>query len=209
MRLKPRVVPSWRYPQLRRKPKTASCWCNQRAEEIVADITILLDMVMSRCYPPSVKVTPHPIERQMRLRLYHEAQRMKEIKARMDALAGAYNEFRDLLKELPERKARMTILLGLIGEDIHSPNSTWATSNATELAGSSLSALRSQLSVWEAMKEYLQHVPEARIGEMEEFFSHIGYEEGNRQAMESALKRRPKEFNVRRKKREKYISLKK
>ncbi|MGH9728605.1 MAG: hypothetical protein ACRD4V_08450 [Candidatus Acidiferrales bacterium] len=126
----------------------------------------------------------------------------------MENLANAYNEFLDLRAEFEERKARTGVLYGLIGDDIHASSSDWVEHGARIVAGGSDKTLRERLPLWEAMKEYLQYVTEARIGEMEEFFSHIGYEEGNRQAIESALKRHPKEFSVRKKKREKYIALK-
>jgi hypothetical protein len=155
-----------------------------------------------------MKVTEHPVERQMRHRLHHEIQRMQTVKERMSELASAYNEFLDLRKESIERKAHVAILYGLIGDDIHSSDVDWVEHSARELAGGSDKTLRSALPLWEAMKEYLQYVPEARIGEMEEFFSHIGYDEGNRQAIESALKRHPKEFHARKRKREKFIALK-
>jgi hypothetical protein len=58
------------------------------------------------------------------------------------------------------------------------------------------------------MKEYLQHVPEARIGEMEDFFETVKMPNANRQAMESALKRHPETFKIRKDKRDKFISLK-
>jgi len=143
----------------------------------------------------------------MRQRLHYEAQRAKEIKERMDGLAAAYNEFNDLRKEAAQRKAHMAILYGLIGDDLHTGNLDWVETSARAFVGGNDKEMRSQLPLWEAMKEYLQYVPEARIGEMEEFFSHIGYEEGNRQAIESALKRHPREFHVRKRKREKYLSL--
>jgi hypothetical protein len=156
-----------------------------------------------------MKLTEHPIERQMRQRLHYDAKRTKEIKERMEVLATAYNEFLDLRKEHEERKAHMIVLYGLIGDDSYTSDPDWVENKVRELVSGNADTMRSQLSLWEAMKEYLQYVPEARIGEMEEFFSHIGYEEGNRQAIESALKRHPKEFSVRKKKREKYLSLKK
>jgi hypothetical protein len=155
-----------------------------------------------------VKITEHPIERQMRQRLHHDVQRMEAIKGRMEELASGYNEFLDLRQESVARKARIATLYGLIGDDVHNV-SNWVETAARDAVGGSEKTLRAQLPLWEAMKEYLQYVPEARIGEMEEFFSHIGYEEGNRQAIESALKRHPKEFHVRKKKREKYLSLRK
>lgn len=149
----------------------------------------------------------HPIERQMRQRLHYETARAKEIRERMEVLAPAYNEFLDLRAEFDSRRARAGILLGMIGDDVHAEvNVPRSEDGAAHLTGSSPQVLRSELPLWEAMKEYLQYVPEARIGEMEEFFDHIGYAEGNRQAIESALKRHPKEFRIiRRKKREKFI----
>lgn len=198
------------YPSLRRRTKTIPCWCGQRAEDIIADITTMLDMVMTQCYTPSVKVTEHPVERQMRQRLHHEVERAGQIKKRMEALASAYNEFLDLRGEYASRKARTSVLYGLIGDDVHATYPNVTETAAAQLAGGSDKSLRGQLPLWEAMREYLHYVPEARIGEMEEFFSHLGYDEGNRQAIESALKRHPKEFHVRNpKKWEKYISLKK
>jgi hypothetical protein len=197
------------YPSLRPASKTSVCWCGWRAETVISYITTTIDMVMSWCYAPLVKITEHPTERQMRQRLHYEAQRAKEIKERMEALAAAYNEFVDLRKEATERKVHMAILYGLIGDDVYTTNPDWVETGARAFVGGNDKEMRSQLPLWEAMKEYLQYVPEARIGEMEEFFSHIGYEEGNRQAIESALKRHPREFTVRKKKREKYLSLRK
>ena len=143
----------------------------------------------------------------MRQRLHHEVQRASEIKERMETLAPAYNEFLDLRIEYAQRKTRTGNLYGLIGDDVQTSSPNWVETDARRLAGGSEKTLREQLPLWEAMKEYLQYVAEARIGEMEEFFSHIGYDGGNRQAIESALKRHRKEFHIRKKKREKYISL--
>jgi len=128
----------------------------------------------------------------------------------MEELASPYNEFLDLRAEYEKRKARTGVLYGLIGDDIHAAADTdWVENGARVLAGGTDKTLREQLPLWKAMREYLQYIPQARIGEMEEFFSHVGYDEGNRQAIESALKRHPKIFAARKQKREKYISLKK
>src|SRR5665213_3547584 len=156
MNPKRRKISSWRYPAMRRRPKTVACFCNMRAEDTISNITIFLDMVMSRCYSPFVKVTEHPIERQMRERLHHEVKRAHEIKERMSALASAYNEFLDLRKELEERKARTAVIYGLIGDDVQSldPNSVELSSRL--LVGGNDKSLRAQLPLWEAMKEYLQ-----------------------------------------------------
>src|ERR1700726_2195632 len=124
-----------------------------------------------------MKVTEHPIERQMRERLHHEVKRAKEIKERMSVLRSAYNEFLDLRAEFEKRKARTGLIYGLIGDDLHADSTDWVETGARLVAAGSDKTLRAQLPLWEAMVEYLQYVPEARIGEMEEFFSHVGYDD--------------------------------
>jgi hypothetical protein len=164
-----------------------------------------------------MKVAEHPVEELMRDRLHHEVTRMQAVERRMKELAPAYNEFLDLREEKTRRKQRIERLLALIGPwDWHSQRldgdytereaqritSMYAT-NATEFE-----EWRAHLPLWEAMREYLSFVPEARIAELEQFFNHIGFGEGNRQAIESALKRHPLLFGRRRRKREKYLRLK-
>src|SRR5579863_4771242 len=115
-------------------------------------------MVMLQCYVLFVKITEHPIERQMRQRLHHEVLRAQEIKERMEFLSPAYNEFVDLREEYAKRKTRAGILLGLIDDDLWTTNPNWAETDASKLTGSSVKELRSKLPLWEAMREYLQHV---------------------------------------------------
>jgi hypothetical protein len=69
----------------------------------------------------------------------------------------------------------------------------------SETVAKTAGELREDLALWEAMKEYLQHIPKARIAEMPN---------ASRQAMESALKRHPETFKVTKDRRDKYISLK-
>jgi len=189
--------------------------CTQRAEEIISDITVMLDKVMTWLYSPAMKVSEHPIEAQMRDRLEHEVGRMRQIEKRMKELASAYNEFLDLREEKARRKQRIERLMALIGPwNWHSDKADYTNHDAQRITGmyannaTEFEEWRAHLPLWEAMREYLSFVSEARIAEMEGFFDHIGFEEGNRQAMESALKRHPSVFKTRRKKREKYLSLK-
>lgn len=140
---------------------------------------------------------------------------MQQAEKCMKELASAYNEFLDLRDQQTKRKKRLERLLALIGPwDWESYAVDYTEREAQRLTGiyasnaSEFEHWRSSLPLWEAMKEYLSFVPEARIGEMEGFFEHVGFREGNRQAMESAMKRHPSAFKIRRKKREKYLSLK-
>jgi hypothetical protein len=150
------------------------------------------------------------IQESMHSRLWHEEQRIREINERLKELTKAYNEFLDLQKEAETRKRRMGVLFSLVGPiDYHAPEGQ-ETEHKTAMSVLSERAdeLSAGLPVWKAMREYLQHAREARIGEMEAFFKEVNYADGNRQAMESALKRHPKIFKIRKEKREKYISLK-
>jgi hypothetical protein len=192
------------------------CLCQQRAEQVVSDITFFVDTVISWWYVRlRMKITDHPLEQSMRSRLHHETSRMKVIQKRTEKLSAAYNEFLDLRAEAERRKARVKRLLVLLGPwDFDSPANDYMEKDAQEIANTYISnaeqlgRLRADMPLWHAMREYLSFVPEARIAEMEEFFDHIGFTEGNRQAMESALKRHPKVFRTHKRKREKYISLK-
>ncbi len=74
---------------------------------------------------------------------------------------------------------------------------------------SPVEALRLETPLWMMMEEYLHHVPEARLTDMQDFLqSSVQIKEANRYAMESALKRHPDVFKVRKKGREKFVSLK-
>lgn len=172
-------------------------------------------MVIIRCYYLSMKVTEHPVEGMMRDRLHHEVNRVQFVEKRMKDLASAYNEFLDLREEKTRRQQRIERLMALIGPwDWHSAEADYTEREAQRITGmyatnaTELEEWRAHLPLWEAMREYLSFVPEARIAEMEQFFDHIGFSEGNRQAIESALKRHPATFKARRRKREKYLSLK-
>jgi len=192
--------------------KLASAIILPRAEQIISDITLLLDEVISRLYAHFVP-SHFDILEDMRQRLSHECKRVQAVREDMKGLAESYNRFLDLRDEWLRREKRIKRIVGVLGEAEHGdmmredkePNYPITTVVLTPA-----SELRKELPLWEAMKEYLQYVPEARIAEMEEFFGFFGVnmENANRQAMESALKRHPETFKIRKQKREKYISLK-
>lgn len=171
---------------------------------------------MKWCYCGSrMRATDHPVQSEMRQRLHYEVSRMRAIEARILELAPAYNEFLDLREEKARRKPTVERLLALAGPwDWNSSEPDYKEHEALRIAGVAVNsaadaeALLSKLPLWEAMREYLGFVPEARISEIENFLDHVGFKEGNRQAVESALKRHARVFKTRKKKREKFISLK-
>jgi hypothetical protein len=189
-----------------------------RAEEFNCDITYFIDMVMSRLYIQDAMPTVGDIQASMKHRLIHECGRLQEISKERESLAAAYNRFLDLTEEQIRRQRRVERLVAVFGKDDYLKIALGQPGPAGEGTGPIIEALppdfdtlRDSLPLWEAMKEYLHHVPEARIAEVEEFLGYphgMGIEGVNRQAIESALKRHPETFKTRKKGREKFISLK-
>lgn len=178
-------------------------------ERVVGYITNTLTTVRSRCY--RARMFQSTVQESMHSRLWHEEERLREIDSKMRELKKHYNEYLDLQREALDRRKRMEVLLSIVGEIDYEGaalGSRTRHETAMVLSGKQVEELRSALPLWKAMEEYLQHVPETRIGEMEEFFQGVGLIEGNRQAIESALRRHGKRFRTRKQKREKYISLK-
>jgi hypothetical protein len=174
------------------------------------DITFSVDTVHSRLYSDRVPDRFEIAER-MRQRLLHECKSIAASRERIKADIEAYHRVVDELGQVSRREKRANSILGVFGVEeiarIFEEDSELrsAINSATSF---SPRQLRENVALWEAMKEYLQYVPEARIAEMEDFFGAVKIPNANRQAMESALKRHPETFKIRKDKRDKYISLK-
>jgi hypothetical protein len=180
-----------------------------KAEEIIFHITFIVDKVMSWLHTHSVPDF-FDVIKSMKVRLEHECNRLSEIGKEMEPLAAAYNRFIDLQKERTQREKRIQRIIAVLGkqsDDLlkHDKEPDYPISGGMVIA-----IPREELPLWEAMKEYLHYVAEARIAEMESFFGSVfGVDfPANRQAIESALKRHKETFKVRKSKREKFISLK-
>jgi hypothetical protein len=184
-----------------------------RAEEINLDSTFSIDKVELLLNNLTVP-TSSDIERGMIKRLIHECENLQKATKEMDSLAEAYNRYVDLRNEQIRREKRMERIMAVIGnkglEDAMEATKDHGNSVALSFKMVDVDTLRYDLSVWEAMKEYLHYVPEARIPEIEDFFGFLGvkFESVNRASIDSALKRHPETFKVRKQKREKLISLK-
>ena len=155
----------------------------------------------------------------MKQRLVHECERLQAIQKEKTDLAAAYNRFLDLTEEQARREVRMQRIVAVLGKTEYYRMVQTEPVNEPDAPNGPLTSqmimepdsLRENLALWEAMKEYLHYVPEARIVEIEEFLCYpfgVGMEGANRQAIESALKRHPETFKTRKKGREKFISLK-
>ena len=183
---------------------------NVSGNRVVADITNNLTRLSHGDIVH--RMFQNTVEEAMHSRLWHEETRLREINERLRELTKAYNEYVDLKNEAKGRRERLEILFALVGGlDLNKARETGEDSEhqtAQQVLSVSQEEIRATLPLWKAMQEFLSYVPEARIGEMETFFESVDYADGNRQAIESALKRHPDIFKIRKQKREKYISLK-
>jgi len=165
---------------------------------------------MSKSYSDRV-ADKFEIAERMRQRLSHECKSIAQGRERIKPDIEAFHRVQDEMELIERREKRVNNILGTLGlnETQRIMNDDPALLDTISLAVAfSPSKLRDGLSLWEAMREYLQYVPEARIAEMEDFFEAVGMPNANRQAMESALKRHKDVFKRRKDGREKYISLK-
>ena len=163
--------------------------------------------------PLSQMPTPTEVEQSMKQRLLHECERLSAIYQEKDQLAKAYNRFLDLAHEQIRRERRLQRIVAVLGAEKYVLLACNETNEGPISSRMVMDAdtLRDSLPLWEAMKEYLHHVGECRIAELEEFFDKnlgVNFPGANRQAIESALKRHSETFKTRKKGREKYISLK-
>lgn len=182
-----------------------------RAEVIIHDITFFVDRVMSWLYSLRVP-TFFDVKARMKERVVADSKRLQAIREEMTSLSAAYNRFVDLREEQLAREKRIQRLIAILGPEEYADLSKRDPAPDYPLASCFTAApdvLRQELPLWIAMQEYLGYVAEARIAEIESFFGMFGVEmlTVNRQAIESALKRHPDVFKTKKRKREKFISL--
>lgn len=170
-----------------------------------------LDTVMSKCFTSVVPLLADAIDA-LKQQLVAECSRVRKIRTEKKRYADAYNRFVLLQKELQERERKIEELAGILGVDRFVDAANDDSSSAIgEVAGNDLdiSQLRHELPIWKAIRWYIGHVGEARINDVLAFLAKgCGFQNANRNGVESALRLHPETFNIRMNKREKFISLK-
>lgn len=180
------------------------------AQRYIKHATFLLDLVASLSYP-SVMPMYADVYAALQQRLKHACDRVVTIRKRMADLASAYNEFVDLRKQLDEYTEQINNLKGVFGPAAYSET---LQSDKSEVIGytSEISPspreMRDTMPLWIALREYLSAAGESKVGEIEEFLQWLEFPNVRRQSIESALRRHPEVFRVRKRGREKFISLK-
>jgi hypothetical protein len=148
----------------------------------------------------------------MRQRLEHECERLQAVREEMNRLAPSYHRFVDLQDEFERRRSKAQTIAAVLGQESLGKNKQWEDVYADYVTAVGtpprIDELRRGLPLWEGMKEFLGHVSESRINEMLEFFRTFRHTTVNRAAIESAIKRHPGVFGVRKRKWEKFVYLK-
>jgi len=150
-------------------------------------------------------------QRAIKQRLLAACERVRELRIEQKTLASAYERYTLLQKELKQQEKRIDRLAGLIGPNLFLAAEIEDTSNVigdTVETHTSILQLRNELSLWEAMVEYLSYAEEARIQDVQTFLESFGIT-ASREAIESALKRHPETFKSKKRGGTKLVSLKK
>jgi hypothetical protein len=147
----------------------------------------------------------------LKQQLTSECQRVQAIRSEKKKYADAYNRYVALQKELQERATRIDELAGMLGPDgaleAMRQDSSDAIGHTIEIH-TSMTQLRSELPLWKIVRWYVGYVGAARINDVILFLEALGVDGANRNAIESALRKHPETFTIRRANREKYIGLK-
>jgi hypothetical protein len=172
--------------------------------ESKSEAKIVLDNLASLLYG-SLGMRPGQFIGQMYRRLKHDKGRVSELEKKMAKLSPAYNKYLDAQRQLHEHERSIENLMTVIGPNIMYPSGPQDEHELEEL--DKVQDLRRELELWEAVQQYLRFVPEAKVRDILDFLGIVDIA-STRQAVEACIKARPKVFAVRKRKRERFVSLK-
>jgi len=179
-------------------------------EKINRNSTNLIDMVLCLLYSLTMPLLTDA-QRAIKQRLLAACERVREIRTEQEKLASAYERYSILQRELKQQEKRIDRLAGLIGPNLFLAAELEDKSHVigdTVETHTGIEQLRNELSLWEAMVEYLSYAEEARIQDIQTFLESFGLT-ASREAVESALKRHPETFKTKKRGGTKLVSLKK
>ncbi len=143
----------------------------------------------------------------LKSRLKDDGETLESVYKEMNKLRSAYNRFRDLTEQERTIRERGLRVCALLAPELS--QSDLADVFADDVATvDSVQDMRDRISLWEMISVVLDQTGEIRIFELNLLLAHFKID-ATRQAIESAIDTHKKMFHVRRKGREKYVSLKK
>jgi hypothetical protein len=146
--------------------------------------------------------------------LVRECRYVLKLRSEKKQYAEAYNRFVAIQKELQEHERKIEELAGIMGDKWNESDSQDDADTIVNIfdparIGVDPWQFRNELPLWKAIRWYVGYAGEARINDVLTFLvKTCGIKGANRNAVESALRLHPETFNIRRNKREKFISLK-
>lgn len=150
------------------------------------------------------------IFRSMRDALALDAKRMEEISGELTKLADSYNRYLALKREQETHYKSSRQLAALLGPrgflDAMKSDKSDAIGEHIEIIPSP-AELRESAPLWQHVYQYLRFVPEAQVNEIVLFLNGLQIYT-SRQAVESTIRTHPSLFRVKKRGREKFISLK-
>jgi hypothetical protein len=181
-----------------------------------ADITNLLYSIRSKYGSiPFMAALTDAIEA-LQQQLKSRCERVEAIREEEKQHAASHLRYVALEKERKENVKELEELAGIMGSDLvgrtQNENTTspiWDVvedrMSTNDMANSW--RLRAELPLWKAIKWYLGHAGETRINDILAFLEALGFEGANRNSVESALRVHPDDFSVKKRKNEKFVSL--
>jgi len=133
-----------------------------------------------------------------------ECKQMKAAGAEMDRLTDAYHRYQDLRDERNRRERRIKRLAAMLFPD-ELPDSAELGHMVSRMDSP---PANSDLALWEILEEYLAVVGETPISDAADMLLRFSGERATRQGVESAAKRHPEVFKVRKREGVQIISLK-
>jgi hypothetical protein len=131
----------------------------------------------------------------------------------MNKLRSAYIRYKNLEEQRQRIQSRIQDTLGVLGAakgqilDGLTKDEFVSALERAGIAGETVEEIRGELPLWAAIAQILRHAPELQIVNIQEFLSGVGIE-SSRQAVESALATHKDLFIVKKRGREKFVSLK-
>jgi HrpA-like RNA helicase len=142
--------------------------------------------------------------------LVADAKKMKELTAKMAELTESYNLYLDCQRQYKQREKSVHGLKALLGPEAYV---SVMRADRSDTIGEDVDTyphageLREKAQLWEHVAQYLRFVSEAQVGEIVEFLGWLGVET-TRQSVESCVRHHPKSFALKKRGRERFISLK-
>ncbi len=144
------------------------------------------------------------LERQAR----SDAEALNVMQDRLHEIHPHYREYIELVGRLRQTEERAGAILGmLLGAKSPNFDKIVDTYNDLESAGSTSVTPVSDLPLWKVIREMLRQVPEMQVIDIEHMMKELGVQTG-RTAIDSAVATHKDIFAVRKRGREKFISLK-